>query len=92
MVRIAAATTLRSLPSDQANDLLVTLLLDTDAECRQMAIEAVPPEPALEVRRLVEMLALTDPYPLLREMSAAILARSDEKPKGQLNDESRAGD
>jgi hypothetical protein len=81
MVRIAAATTLRSLPSDQANALLETLLVDNDAECRQIAIEAVPQEITPDVHGLVEMLALTDPYPLLREKSEEILARSDNRPK-----------
>jgi HEAT repeat protein len=86
MVRIAAALTLRSLPPDQANELLIPLLLDADAECRRMAIEAVPSEATPDVHRVVEMLALTDPYPLLREMSAAVLAKPDEKRKGSSHE------
>lgn len=83
MVRIAAATTLHSLPPDEASALLATLLLDSDAECRRIAIEAVPPQVTPDVQGVVEMLALTDPYPVLREMSAAILARSSGEQKRQ---------
>ena len=35
-----------------------------------------------DVHRVLEMLALTDPYPQLREMSAAILAGPDSRPEG----------
>ena len=91
MVRIAAATTLRSLPSEQANALLATLLVDRDAECRQIAIEAVPREVTPDVEELVEMLALTDPYPLLREKSKEILVRPD-RPKGHFDNAPSAED
>jgi HEAT repeats len=76
MVRMAAATALRSLPADASGDLLATLLVDSDAECRRIAIEAVPEQVTPRVRQTIEMLALTDPYPFLRELSARVLARA----------------
>jgi hypothetical protein len=86
MVRIAAATVLRSLPPEQATVLLTMLLLDADAECRRLAIEAVQPQMAPDVERVLELLALTDPYPALREMSAAILGRPPDASTKSLGD------
>ncbi len=76
MVRIAAATTVQSLPPDQVGAILRTLLTDSDAEIRQIAIEAVPSQIIPDVHNILEMLALTDPYPFLRDLSAETLYRS----------------
>ena len=55
-----------------------------------IAAEAVPRETP-DVHGLVEMLALTDPYPLLREKSEEILVRSD-RPKGHFDNAPSAED
>jgi hypothetical protein len=73
MVRIAAATTVRSLPQDQASAILPMLLIDSDAECRQIAIEGVPSGAVAQLRSVLEILALTDPYPFVRQLAANIL-------------------
>ena len=81
MVRIAAATTLRSLPSDQANALLTRSSWTPMASAGRSPSRRCRGQSTPDVHRVVEMLALTDPYPLLRQKSEEILARSDNRPK-----------
>jgi len=78
MVRIAAATAVQRLPPDQAGAILTTLITDSDPEVRRIAIEAIPSEVIPEVHNVLEMLALTDPYPFIRDLSADVLHRSSE--------------
>jgi len=81
MVRLAVATTVPSLPPDQAAAILAILLIDPDPECRRIAIETVPRNVVPHIRDVLEMLELTDPYPFIRELSAEILVRwSDSDP------------
>ena len=76
MVRVAAGTVVGRLAPDRAAPILTILLTDSDPECRQLAIEAVPDEATNEVSKALELLSLTDPYPLLRESARKILVQS----------------
>jgi HEAT repeat protein len=85
MVRVAAATAAARLAQDQASSVFVSLLADEDAECRRIAIESIQPGAIPRVRVQLEMLALTDPYPFIRELAARALASSPkpESPEQQ---------
>lgn len=82
MVRVAAATAAAHLTSEQAGTVLSTLLTDDDAECRQIAIASMPLGLASQVQVVLEMLALTDPYPFIREMASKALVTSPKQDVG----------
>jgi HEAT repeat protein len=72
-IRITAATTITALPPDQARGLMTTLLTDSDPEIRRLAVESVPAEAVPDVRDVLERLARSDPYPMIRDLSAGVL-------------------
>jgi HEAT repeat protein len=77
-IRVTAATMIGTLPPKQAGNLLMKLLIDSDPEIRRLAIEAVPAEAIRSVHNVLEMLALTDPYPFLRDLSGGVLRSLDK--------------
>jgi hypothetical protein len=91
MVRLAAATAIRSLTARQSEGLLTVLLTDSDAECRRIAIESVPAEVTPRVQQAIELLALTDPYPFLREMSEGVLKRLPGSEPNAPNEKHKGG-
>jgi len=75
MVRVAAVTVAKNLPTDRSVPILQILLTDSDPECRRLAIEATPVQAISQLESELELLSLTDPYPALRESARRALAR-----------------
>jgi HEAT repeat protein len=77
-VRVAAATAVTHLPSDQGDTILALLVTDSNPEIRRIAIESIPPRVTPDLQNVLEMIALTDPYPFIRDLSAQALRRASE--------------
>ena len=72
-VRVAVIGAATRLKPDQAAKVLGVLMLDADAEIRQLAVQALPARVAPGLRTRLEMLSLTDPYTHIRELSRGAL-------------------
>jgi HEAT repeat protein len=75
MVRLTAAATAQHLPPDQAGVILARLLSDSDPEVRRIAIESIPSQATPDVLKVLETLALTDPYAFIRDLAAQLVAK-----------------
>jgi len=75
VVRSAAAAAAAHLQPETAASVLVTLLGDTDAEVRRIALDSIPTDVAPALRGALERIAGNDPYTALRQRSTEILAR-----------------
>lgn len=75
-IRLAAAYNLRYLPPAEITDLLLILLSDQSLGVRKYALLAVPKDIPGDVRRQLEELKNSDPYPYIRKLSDDLLALS----------------
>jgi HEAT repeat protein len=74
--RVAAATRVRYLPDEQADNVLLPLLDDDVTAVRKEALKAVPTTPSQDLADKIEVLREYESEPALRELAAEVFDRT----------------
>lgn len=76
-VRIAAAAGAGNLDSPVASEILSPLLSDPDSGVRKIALHSTPQAAPPALRTKIEMIAISDPEPFVRQLAEEVLRASD---------------